>query len=365
MTRKKDYYEILGVSRDASEKDIKAAYRKLARKFHPDVNPGDKQAEDRFKEIAEAFAVLSDKDQRAKYDQGGHDAFGAGFNPFAGASAGGEDFFRNFDVGIGDLSDLFRMFTGQDPRGRAGRGGPRRGEDIQFEVTIPFLDAARGTTLEIRVPRQAPCGSCNGQGTRPGSGETTCAGCGGSGQRVQRQGPLQMAVACPQCGGTGRQPGVPCDPCGGAGRRGSEENVKVRIPPGVAEGDRVRLAGKGNAGTRGGAAGDAFLVVHVESHPLFRRNGRDLQCDVPIGLAKSALGGTVQVPTLDGSASVQVPAGSRSGRKLRLRGRGIPANAGAPAGDLYAVLQIRPPETLDDRSRELLEEFAKLNPEGN
>jgi curved DNA-binding protein len=292
----KDYYEILGVQRSASDKEIKAAYRRLARKYHPDVNKGDTQAEEKFKQVAEAFAVLSDKEKRAKYDRGGHAAFGAGFDPFAGFD------MRDFDFGQGDISSIFEIF-GFGPGGGA-RGGrrtrirPRRGADLRLELRIPFLQAVNGGTVEIGVPR----------------------------------------------GGSGAGP------------------MKVRIPAGVEDGGTLRLAGRGQAGVQGGPPGDAFLTLRVEPHPLFRRMGRDLYVDLPVGLARAALGGTLEVPTLEGKATIAIPAGTASGRKLRLKGRGVPASAGRPAGDLFAVIQIRPPATLSERSRELLEEFQRLNP---
>lgn len=289
---RKDYYEILGVARTANDKDIKAAYRKLARKHHPDVNAGDASAEAKFKEVAEAFAVLSDPDKRAKYDRGGHEALGPGFDPFAGA---GFD-FRNLD--FGDLSELFDLFGAGASRG--GRRPPRRGSDLQMEVRVPFMDALRGTTLEMALP------------------------------------------------------------AGGSRRRVSQGRVKVRIPEGVEDGDRVRVPGKGQPGEHGGPRGDAYLVIRVDPHPHFRREGRDLYCEVLVGLAKAALGGTIDVPTPDGDATIALPPGTRSGQRFRLRGRGARGNK--PAGDLYAVIQIVPPKTLDPRSRELLEEFARLNP---
>jgi molecular chaperone DnaJ len=356
MSTKRDYYEILGVPRDASAKEIKAAYRKLARKFHPDVNPDDAAAEDRFKEVAEAFAVLSDKDRRATYDRGGHAAFGSGFDPFSGGGFNP----RDFDFGMGDLSDLFRMFSGGSRRGPAG-GGATRGEDIEFEVAVPFEDAVRGTTIAIRVPRQAACGECGGQGIRPRSTEVGCPECGGSGRIVRTSGRIPMASSCARCGGTGRLRGVPCDPCAGSGRRGTEERVRVRVPAGVSAGARVRVAKKGNAGLRGGPPGDAYLKIRVEPHPTFRRDRRDLVCDVAIGIARAALGGAVEIPTLDGPATITIPPGTRSGQRFRLRERGVPAGGGKAAGDLYAVIQIHPPKDLDDRTRELLEELAARN----
>ena len=301
MPRKKDYYEILQVPKTADEKEIKAAYRRLARRYHPDVNPGDKAAEERFKEVAEAFAVLSDPEKRAKYDRAGHEAFGPDFDPFRGAAGG----FRGFT----DLSDLFDLFGGGSVFGGSGGfrrggdgifGGQPPGEDLLARVRVPFLAAATGTTLEVNVQR-------------PGLSEP--------------------------------------------------EAVKVRIPPGVEDGARLRVPGRGHSGRRGGPAGDLYLEVEIEPHPLLRRDGVDLVVDIPVGIAKAALGGTVEVPTLDGHATVTVPAGTRSGQKLRLKGRGVPAGPRGPAGDLYAVIQIVPPKTLDRRSRELLEEFNKLNPQ--
>jgi len=296
VVTQKDYYDILGVSKTADEKKIKAAYRRLARKHHPDVNKGDKQAEERFKEVAEAFAVLSDPQKRARYDQAGHQAFGPGFDPFAGVDP------DQFEFGFGDLSSLFEMFGfgagGGRARGRArARAGvrPRGGQSIQLQVRIPFVQAVSGGTVEIAIPQ-----------------------------------------------------------------RGS---VTARIPAGIEDGGTLRLAGKGLAGAHGGPAGDALLRVEIEPHPVLRRTGRDLYVDVPLGLAHAALGGAIEVPTLDGNATVNVPAGTKSGQKLRLRGRGVPAAQGRAAGDLYAVVQIHPPKQLDARSRELLEEFRRLNPE--
>jgi molecular chaperone DnaJ len=357
MTTKKDYYEILGVSRSADQKEIKAAYRRLARKYHPDVNKGEKNAEERFKEVGEAFAVLSDKDKRARYDRGGHEAFGAGFDPFAGFDA------SQFDFGFGNLSDIFEMFTGRRHGRAPGGGRSRRGADLRFETRISFLDAVRGTTLELKIPRRAPCGDCGGSGVVSGSGEATCPDCGGSGQRRQRHGAVQMMIACPRCGGAGRLRGTPCSRCDGEGRARREERVKARIPAGVENGSTVRLPGRGDAGAAGGPSGDLYLVLRVEEHPLFRREGRDLFCDVPVGLASAALGGTIEVPTLDGTAKITLPAGTKSGQKFRLKGMGLAAGGGKPAGDLFAVVQIHPPESLDARSRELMEEFRRRNPE--
>jgi DnaJ-class molecular chaperone len=295
MPTKKDYYEILGIPKNATDKQIKAAYRKLARKYHPDHNPGNKGAEDKFKEVAEASAVLSDPEKRAKYDQRGHEAFGPEFDPFAGT---GFD-FRN--MGAIDINDLFEMLGGGG-RARSGRTRATRGQDLETEIRLPFLDAVMGSTFELNLPRRGP------GGTR------------------------------------------------------TEERVKVRIPPGIDEGGRVRLPGKGDAGANGGPAGDMYLVVRVEPHPMVRREGRDLYVDVPVTISRAALGGTIVVPTPDGTSTISLPAGTRSGQRMRLRGKGIPATSAAPAGDLFAVIQIVPPKSLDARSRQLLEELDKLHP---
>lgn len=286
---KRDYYEVLGVPRTAGDKEIKAAYRRLARKYHPDVNAGDKQAEEKFKEVAEAFAVLSDKDKRSRYDQGGHEAFGPGFDPFAGFD------FGQFDAGFGDLSSLFEMFGFGPGGGRRGRTRPRRGSDVRLELRIPFVTAVKGDTVEMAIPRQT-----------------------------------------------------------------GHERLKVRIPAGIDDGGTMRLAGKGSVGS---PPGDAYLTVRIDRHPVFRREGRDLICDVSVGIARAVLGGKVEVETLDGKTTINVPPGTRSGQRLRLRGRGVPSSSGKPAGDLYVVLQIHPPKALDARSRELMEEFERLNPD--
>jgi len=297
VTAKKDYYEILGVPRTAGEKELKAAYRRLARKHHPDVNPGNKAAEEKFKEVSEAFAVLSDAEKRAKYDRGGHEAFEPGFDPFQGASVNFED------LGLGNLSDLFELFGG----GRGGRRtarGPQPGQNLNLEMSLPFVDAIHGTTLEVAIPRE-----------------------------VVRN---------------GRRSRV-------------HENVKVRIPAGIDDGERIRIPGKGNEGS-GGSPGDAYVNIRVEPHPLFRRDGDDLVVEIPVGVVKPTLGGDVEVPTLDGRATIKLPPGTRSGQRFRLKGRGIPPHAGRAAGDLYAVVQIVTPRDLDARSKELLLELARLNP---
>jgi len=349
---KKDYYEILGVSRDVGQTELKAAYRKLARKFHPDVNKGDQRAEERFKQVSEAFAVLSDPAKRTQYDRGGHEAFGAGFDPFAG-----------FDVraaGLGDLADLFGGMFGGSSSGGGGRGTQTaRGNDLKLELSIDFTEAIHGTTLNLLVPRQLACRQCDGRGERPATGGAVCSDCGGRGHRAQPG--LPFAIPCRRCNGRGRIAGPPCKGCGGSGRSRGEESVKVRVPVGIRNGSTVRVAGKGDAGTAGGPSGDLYLSIRVKDHPLFRREGNDLVCELPIGIADAALGGTAEVPTLEGKTTIQIPAGTRSAQRMRLAGKGVPAAKGRPAGDLYALIQIHPPKKLDRRSKELLEEFRERN----
>jgi len=317
VTSKKDYYEILGVPRSANEKELKAAYRKLARKYHPDVNPGDKSAEEKFKEVSGAFAVLSDPDKRSKYDRGGHDAFEPGFDPFQGTTI---DFQ---DLGLGNLSDIFELFGGGARRRGASRRGAR-GEDLQLEMSLPFGDAIHGTTVEVAIPR---------------------------------------AIGCGHCGGSGRvASGGPCRVCRGGGRLSSTEKVKTRIPAGIDNAERIRIPGKGNDGVGGGPAGDAYVNIRVEPHPMFRREGDDLVCEVPVGVIKATLGGDLDVPTLEGRAVIKIPAGTRGGQRFRLKGRGVAARAGHPTGHLYAVVQIVTPRDLDAQSRELFEQLARLNP---
>jgi len=356
---KKDYYEILGVARTATAKEIKAAYRRLARKFHPDVNKDDKSAEERFKRVAEAFAVLSDKEKRNRYDHGGHEAFGQGFNPFAGADR------SQFDFGGADLSDLlnsmFGGFAGGGARARRGTRRARRGDDLRLEVKVPFEEAVKGTTAEFVIPRLVSCGECSGSGTGAGGAAKACPDCGGAGRVEQNRGGMRMLMPCARCGGSGRAPGSACKRCGGAGRVRGQDRIKVRIPAGIDDGGVLRLAGKGDAGEPGAPAGDAYLSVQVEAHPVFRREGRNLICDVEIGLAMAALGGKLTVPTLDGESAINLPAGTPSGQKFRLKGKGVPGSGKTSAGDLFAVIQIRPPKKLDKRSRELLQEFRERN----
>lgn len=344
---KRDYYEVLGVSRSATEAEIKKAYRKLARKHHPDVNPGDKVAEERFKEISQAYEILSSPDKRKQYDAVGHAAFEGG----AGAGASWQDFGRGqgggpFGAGV-DFSSVFGDLFGHDA---GGRSGPRRGTDLEYEMEIDFREAVLGAEKEISYRRSSPCESCGGLGYRPGTGGGSCAQCGGSGRVKSQRGPIALQQACPSCRGTGRQPGTACPTCGGRGAVPKAERVRVRIPAGVDTGSRVRLAGKGEAGGEGAPAGDLYIQVHVRSHPSFRRQGDDVVTTVGVPLLEALLGGSVTVPTLGEPVRMKIPSGTQNGQRFRLKGKGVPER-----GDLYAEIQVELPKHVDPEVRSILE----------
>jgi len=357
----RDYYEILGLRRGASTQEVKRAYRKLARKYHPDVNPGDKSAEARFKEITEAYEVLADPEKRRRYDQFGADAFreAAGAR---GAEPGGFDFSR-FDFGgaggAADLGDLLSGLFGE--RAEARRAGPARGEDLHYTLELSFEDAIRGLATEITVQKHSPCPTCGGSGGRPGSSLETCPECGGSGRR-SRGGLFRMEQPCPRCRGTGKVPREACPTCRGRGRTFGSERIAVKIPAGVDNGSRIRLAGRGEAGPNGGPPGDLYIITRVRPHPLLERKGDNLYVEVPITITEAALGGRIQVPTVDGLTSMRVPPETSSGQVFRLRGKGVPHLKGGGQGDEFVTVKVVAPRNLDSRSQELLREFARLNP---
>lgn len=357
---KRDYYEILGVPRNASQDEIKRAFRRLARQYHPDVNPGNKEAEEKFKEIQEAYEVLSDPEKRAKYDRFGHAAFepGAGMGPGAGervytwTTGPGEDFSRVFEEF--DLGDLFEQFGFGGRTATRGRRA-RRGRDIRTEVTVPFVTAAKGGTVQLRVRRPTQCDTCGGSGAAPGSQWRTCWACGGSGRS---RGPLGFAVQCEECGGEGRVPTQSCTACGGTGVTQRLETLEVRIPPGIQDGTELRLKGQGEYAP-GGVPGDLYVVVHVAPHPYFRREGNNIILRLPLSIVEATLGTTVDVPTIDGMAALKVPPGTSSHQRLRMRGKGIVDARTGVRGDQLVEVQIITPKNLSSRARELLEQFAQ------
>jgi molecular chaperone DnaJ len=355
---RRDYYEILGVSRSADEEEMKKAYRKLALKYHPDRNPGDKEAEQKFKEGSEAYAVLSDKTKRAQYDQFGHvegmDQEG-GFAGFGGGGFGG-----GFGDVFGDIfSDFFGGQTRSGPRGRQ----VRRGSDLQYNMEIAFDQAASGFATEVTIPRQESCGTCGGLGARSSKDIDTCSVCGGTGQQRIQQGFFSVATTCGRCQGTGRIIKEYCQTCNGEGRVRKQHRLKVNIPAGVDTGSRLKLSGEGEGGQNGGPPGDLYIAVSVQPHPFFYRESDDIYCEMPISLVKAALGTQVMVPTLNGKAELKVPGGTQSGRQFRMRGKGMPHLRGSGRGDQYVRVIVEIPTNLSKRQKELLQEFGKLERE--
>ncbi len=354
---KRDYYEVLGVGRGASEEEIKKAYRRLAIQFHPDRNPGNKESEERFKEINEAYQVLSDPDRRAQYDRFGHAAFqGAAGGP---GGFGGFDFSQGFEE---VFSDIFGDFFGTG-RGRS-RSRSRRGDDLRYDLEIDFEEAARGVEKVVKFQRLTQCDACNGTRSRGGSASAkTCPNCRGTGQVRTQQGFFSIATTCGQCRGEGTIIVDPCPKCQGQGRIRKTESLSVRIPPGVDNGSRLKLRGEGEAGYAGGPQGDLYVVIHVREHPLFARQDNDIIIEVPISFPQAALGAELDVPTLDGKVKLKIPPGTQSGKVLRLKGKGIPDLHGYGRGDEMVKIVVETPKRLSPRQRELLEEFAKLSGE--
>ena len=353
----RDYYEVLGVARDASLQDIKKAYRRLAVENHPDRNPGDSEAEERFKEASQAYAVLSDPDKRAGYDRFGHQ--GVDGQPFTGFDPGAFGDFADilgdlFGFGFGDI------FGGRSGRGR--RGGRQRGHDLQYTLKLSLEDAARGVERSIRVPRLEQCDTCGGSGSKPGTTPETCGTCGGAGQVMFRRGFLSVAQSCPSCGGAGRVNRDPCESCSGRGRVEREATLKVNVPAGVDSGMRLRLTGEGEGGSHGGSAGDLFVVVAVTPHAVFERNGDDLHMELPISVYQAMLGAEVEVTTiLNEKATVEVPAGSQPGAVTRIPGAGMPSVNGRRHGDLNVHFRVVVPTKLGREQRELVEKMAHLS----
>ena len=361
-TAKRDYYEILAVERTVTSEDLKKTYRKLAIKYHPDKNPGDKTAEDKFKELGEAYEALSDPQKRAAYDRYGHAAFDPRSGGGAGAGAGGGfhdpfDIFREVFSGAAGGGGIFgNMF--EEAFGRQGRGDRNRGADLRYDLEVTFEEAARGCEKEITFNKMDTCPHCTGSGAEPGSKVTTCPTCQGQGQVGVSRGFFTVAQTCPRCHGNGRAVEKPCKNCKGEGRVRHKASIKLRIPAGIDDGSRLRSSGHGEGGSQGGEAGDLYVVIHVREHDIFRREGTELFCEVPIGFARAALGGDIEIPTLDGKATVKVPAGTQNGKVFRLRGKGLPDVHGRGHGDLHAQVVIEVPTHLNAQQKEALEAFA-------
>jgi molecular chaperone DnaJ len=359
----KDYYQVLGVAKNASASEIKKAYRKLAQQYHPDRTRGDKDAEERFKEISAAYDVLGDEEKRKSYDQVrdmASSGFGGGGFPGSGFPGGQRVRVEGFGAeDLGDLGDLFGGL-GRD-RTRRGRAAARRGSDLETEVRISFDDAMRGTTVPVKIRGAAPCETCGGSGAEPGTSPITCPQCGGSGSVAVDQGMFQFAQPCPRCGGAGRIVEHPCKTCRGSGSVQRTRQFSVRIPPGVKDGQRIKVSGRGEAGHRGGGSGDLYVRVRVVPHRIFGRRGGDLTLDLPLTYAEAALGANVKVPTLNGPVTLKIPAGTANGRTFRIRGKGAPKKNGA--GDLLVTVNVEVPQRLSKHEKELLSQLREAQKE--
>lgn len=348
---KRDYYEVLGIDRGASDKDIKKAYRRMAMKHHPDRNPGDKEAEESFKEINEAFEVLSDGQKKAAYDQYGH----AGVDPSMGGMGGAGGFAGgNFGDIFGDVfGDIFGAGGGRS------RSSVQRGADLRYQLELSLEEAVRGVTKKIRIPTLVSCTECDGSGAKKGTQPVGCTTCGGIGQVRMQQGFFSVQQTCPDCRGTGKMIKDPCHACHGEGRVQEYKTLSVKIPPGVDTGDRIRLAGEGEAGSNGGPAGDLYVQVSVADHPIFQRDGKHLYCEVPITFVDAALGGELEVPTLEGRVKLKIPEETQTGKLFRLRGKGVIPVRGGSAGDLMCRVVVETPVKLTERQKELLQELEE------
>jgi molecular chaperone DnaJ len=373
MTTKRDYYEVLGVSKDASAEDVKKAYRKLALKYHPDRNPGDKTSEEKFKEIAEAYEVLSDPQKKAAYDQFGHAGLGAGVGQGQG--------YGGFGGGFGvDLEEALRMFMGEFGRGggggsfgssifgdffeEAGFGGTRqrkkvRGDDLRYDMDVSLEEAAFGVKKEISVTMHEHCKECHGEGNAPGTSKSACSTCNGTGMAYTRQGFFTISSTCNKCQGSGFMIKNPCKVCRGSGTIPEKKTIAVKVPAGVETGSRLKIGGAGESGPKGGEAGDLYIIINVIEHPLFKRQGEDLLCDMPVSFVTVSLGGEVEAPTLDGWIKLKIPSGTQPGKVFRIKGKGMPVIHGYQRGDLYIRINVEIPAHLGSEERRILEQIAK------
>ncbi len=380
MPANKDYYETLGVPRGADSDELRKSYRRLARKYHPDLNPGDKVAEDRFKSVQEAYDVLNDPKKKQMYDQhgfysdnafpGGAGGQGAGFDPNMGF--GGFDFGEMFggaagakggfehSASSGSFGDMFGQFFGRGGKAQAGQK-PEPGSDLEYSLSVDFWRAVKGTQVRLSIARQESCGACRGSGASGGQ-KIVCPGCNGSGSVSQQAGAMRFNLSCPRCGGSGKLKNA-CPACHGDGRTSTTEAVEVRLPPGVQSGDRLRVAGKGNAGTMGEAPGDLYITVRVEDHPFFHRDGDDVNITVPVTVWEASLGTKIEVPTIDGRALLKIPQGTQNNQKFRLREKGVFNSRKQKRGDQIVLVSVQAPKAQDERSREILRELAELHDE--
>ena len=356
---KRDYYDVLGINKSASPEDIKSAYRKLAVKYHPDKNPGDKAAEDKFKEASEAYGILSDKSKKENYDNFGHAAFENG-----GGGQGGFGGFGGF--GGSDFSDIFEDFFGDFGGGgrSRNRSSNNRGSDLRYDLSITLEEAYSGKKQNIQFSSSDKCNTCKGSGSKPGFSADRCTYCGGNGKVRSNQGFFTVQQTCPQCSGSGEEITNPCNDCGGNGNKQTSKKISVTVPKGVDDGTRIRLAGKGEAGSRGGANGDLYLFINIKSHELFKRSDENLFFECPISIADAALGTSIEIPTIDGGkAKIKIPEGTQSGKQFRLKGKGMPYMRGSGTGDLYVQINTEVPISLNKEQKELLEKFRQIENE--
>jgi molecular chaperone DnaJ len=366
MAQKKDYYELLGVGREASPEDLKKAYRQMALKFHPDRNPGDKASEEKFKEVSEAYEVLSDAKKRQMYDQFGH----AGMQGGAGFGQGGFDFGAGGGAGFSNLNDIFgdifsEVFGGRGGGAAGGRGGSRaqRGSDLRYNMEISFEEAAFGVEKTVTLPKDATCKTCQGSGAKPGTQPQTCGTCRGNGEIRFQQGFFTLSKTCPDCGGVGRIIKSKCSDCRGSGHVSENVKLAVKVPAGIDTGQKLKLRGEGETGANGGPPGDLYVVIEVREHSLFKRDGFDVHCEVPISFTQAALGSEIETPTLDGKVKLKIPAGTQNGKRFRLKGKGVPVLNGRDRGDQYVSVLVEVPSKLTPEQRKLLEEFASISGE--